>query len=136
VPCSGSGTPASPMGLRTRESSSSSVGCRALSVTITAVPAPATSATGRQRADSSRPVGNTSRVNTNTSTSVGYHHHEVYQAARTAPGIPPGRARLAYAAYSVASTPVAVRRPTAEKIQPTALPGRWASGAPGVPLRC
>jgi hypothetical protein len=27
----------------------------------------------------------------------------------------------------VASTPVAVSRPIAEKIQPTALPGRWAT---------
>ena len=33
----------------------------------------------------------------------------------------------AYAAYSVAGTPMAVSRPIAEKIQPTALPGRWAT---------
>jgi hypothetical protein len=62
---------------------------------ITAVPTVAAAATGRQRVDSSRPVGNTSGVNTSTSASVGYHHHEVYQAARTTPGDEPGRVRAA-----------------------------------------
>ena len=60
---------------------------------IAAIAAAAATATGRQRADSSRPVGNSSGVNTSTSASVGYHHHELYQAARTTPGAEPGRVR-------------------------------------------
>jgi len=58
---------------------------------------------------------------------IGYYHHDAYQAARAAPGSEPGRVRQAYAAYSMATRPVAASRPTAEKIQPTALPGRCAS---------
>ena len=53
--------------------------------------APASQATGRQRGDSSRPVGNNKGVNTNASARVGYHGQEAYQAARTAPGSEPGR---------------------------------------------
>jgi hypothetical protein len=59
-----------------------------MSVTVT--PA-ASQPAGRQRGDSSRPVGNRKRVNTSARVAVGYHHHTAYQAATIAPGSEPGR---------------------------------------------
>jgi hypothetical protein len=43
-------------------------------------------ATGRQRADSSRPVGNTRTVTIVARMSVGNHHQLLYQALSRAPG--------------------------------------------------
>jgi hypothetical protein len=86
---------------------------------------PAT-ATGRQRGDGSRPVGNSSRVKTKIRPRMGSHHQE-NQAARAAPGSDPWRVTRAYSAYSMVSTPAEDSSPMAEKIQPTALPGRWAT---------
>ena len=56
-----------------------------------AVAAPANQANGRQRGDSSRPVGNNKGVNTSARARVGYHGQEAYQAAKVAPGNEPGR---------------------------------------------
>jgi len=58
-----------------------------------AVTPPASHAAGRQRGDSTRPVGNKKRVNTSASAMVGYHAHERYQAATIAPGSEPSRVR-------------------------------------------
>ena len=49
-------------------------------MTIVAVAHAATRATGRQRGDGSRPVGNSRRVNTSVRLVIAYHHHPVYQA--------------------------------------------------------
>jgi hypothetical protein len=87
--------------------------------------APST-ATGRQRADGSRPVGNSSRVNTKISPSTGSHHHW-NQAATAPPGSGPGRVTRAYSAYSMASTPAEDSRPMPAKIHPSGLSGRWAT---------
>ena len=58
---------------------------------------------------------------------VGIHVQELYQAARIAPGSDPGRVTYPYKAYSTASFAVNASSPAAEKIQPMALPGRWAT---------
>jgi hypothetical protein len=117
------------MGLRTVSSSPCRfrVGCRAVNAMIVVIVIAATTATGRQRAESSRPVGNSNGVNTNARVSVGIQICCWYQTAKAAPGHEPGRVTYAYAAYSIASPPVAASRPMAAKIQPTALPGRWAT---------
>jgi hypothetical protein len=52
---------------------------------------PASQATGRQRGESSRPVGNNKGVNTSVRAVTSHHGHEPYQAARIAPGSDPGR---------------------------------------------
>jgi len=57
-----------------------------VSATIAAVMAAVSQATGRQRADSSRPVGNTKTVTTVARINVGYHHQLLYQALSMAPG--------------------------------------------------
>src|SRR4029450_8539824 len=95
------------------------VDCTAVRTTSPAVATAATTATGRQRADRARPVGNTSRVNTTMRVSIGYHHHDAYQAAKAAPGSEPGLGGEGWWACSIASQPVADSKPTAEKIQPT-----------------
>jgi hypothetical protein len=51
----------------------------------------ATTATGRQRVDGSRPVGNNKGVAMKTSVYIGIHHCCWYQAAQIAPGTEPGR---------------------------------------------
>jgi hypothetical protein len=93
---------------------------------VAATPNAPSAATGRQRADGSRPVGNSSSVNTKIRPSTGCHHHW-NQAASAAPGNDPGRVTSANSAYSKASTPAEASRPMAVKIQPSGLPGRWAT---------
>jgi hypothetical protein len=91
------------------------------------VTAAAGQATSRQRGDSSRPVGNSSGVNTTTTRArVGYQVQEAHQAARTPPGRRAARV-AAKRAHSSPSAPVTAGRATAQNTQPTALPGRWAT---------
>jgi hypothetical protein len=89
-------TAATPIGLATTWPSASrmsSEGLRAASTVSVTVTPPASQAAGRQRGDSSRPVGNSKRVNTSARMMVGYHHHMAYQAAISRPGNEPGRVR-------------------------------------------
>src|SRR5205823_7109000 len=65
---------------------------------------------------------------------VGYHAQEAYQAARTGAGRAPGRVVEAKSAYSAAAAPVTASSPMAAKIQPTALPGRWATTRAPTPV--
>jgi hypothetical protein len=74
-----------------RPLSSTKVGWRTARATIAAVTAPASQATGRQRGDSSRPVGNSSGVNTTARATVGYQLDQANQVATMAPGSDPGR---------------------------------------------
>jgi hypothetical protein len=67
------------------------VGAKALSTTMATVVAAARKATGRQRGDSSRPVGNNSSVNTDTRLKSGNQNQLLYQAATIAPGSEPPR---------------------------------------------
>jgi hypothetical protein len=69
------------------------VGWTAVSRRNVAVTLPASQATGRQRGDSSRPVGNSSGVKTTASATVGIQVHQAHQAATIAPGSEPGRVR-------------------------------------------
>jgi hypothetical protein len=67
------------------------VGWSAASSTSATVTSAASAATGRQRADRSRPVGNNKGVATKTRANIGIHHCCWYQAAQVAPGSEPGR---------------------------------------------
>ena len=81
-----------PIGFRTAWSSSrSSPGLSAASIVIAPVVVAASRNAGRQRRDSSRPVGKKNKVNTSVRNMVGYHHHKEYQTVRMAPGSEPGR---------------------------------------------
>jgi hypothetical protein len=53
---------------------------------VTTVTAPASQATGRQRGDSIRPVGNNKGVKTSVRARTSHHGQEPHQAARVAPG--------------------------------------------------
>jgi hypothetical protein len=64
---------------------------RKVSAVRTAVVTPASQATGRQRGDSSRPVGNSKGVKISVRARIRNHCHDPYQAARIAPGSDPGR---------------------------------------------
>jgi hypothetical protein len=95
--------------------------CRAARPVIAAMTAAAGQATSRQRGDSSRPVGNSSGVNTSVRARVGYQAQEANQAARTGPGRWRAEAKMA---YSSARAPRTASRAMAANIQPTAFPGR------------
>jgi hypothetical protein len=82
VLCSGLPTAATPTGLSTRvPSPSSRVGARAPSALMAAVVAPPSQATGRQRGDGSRPLGNSRGVKSRARAMVGYQAQELNQPA-------------------------------------------------------
>ena len=89
---SGFSTQATPIGFAiTGPRPKSNSASRAPNTINAAVAAPASQATGRQRGESSRPVGNSKGVKISARAMAGAHGHDPYQAARIAPGSDPGR---------------------------------------------
>jgi hypothetical protein len=81
-------------------------------------------ATGRQRSDGSRPLGNSSGRNVNSTGKPPAHTQVVSQAAKAPPGTEPGAVHRAYTANSLAKVTSPWDSPMVQKIQPSRCRGR------------
>jgi hypothetical protein len=81
-------------------------------------------ATGRQRSDGSRPVGNSSGRNVSSTGKPPAHTQVVSQAAKAPPGTEPGAVHRAYTANSLAKVTSPWDSPMVQKIQPSRCRGR------------
>jgi hypothetical protein len=85
-------------------------------------------ATGRQRRDGRWPSGKSSSTKVSSSAPPGAQVHWPSQMASGPPGTVPGAVHSAYLPYMVPKvTRPPPKSPTAQKIHPSGLPGRWVA---------